>query len=86
MTLQGVLMEKTLEKLLKTTDAALAGDKASAEALRLVGESLLLGGGVAAMRELQGRLHDYAVERYRAGNRGSSIACYWEHLPEWASL
>lgn len=79
-------MKKTLEKLLKTTDAALAGDQSSADVLRLIGESLLIGGGIEAMRELQGQLHDYAVERYRAGNRGSSIGCYWEHIPEWAKL
>lgn len=79
-------MEKTLETLLKTTDAALAGDQSSAEKLRLVGESLLIGGGVKAMLELQGQLHDYAVEHHRAGGRGSSIGCYWEHITEWASL
>lgn len=79
-------MDNTLEKLLRLVDAALAGDQLSADALRLVGEALLVGGGISAMRELQGQLHDYAVEHYRAGNRGSSIGCYWEHLDEWAKL
>ena len=79
-------MPQTLEKLLLLVDAALAGDQRSADALRLVGEALLLGGGIEAMRALQGQLHDYAVEHYRAGNRGSSIGSYWEHLDEWAKL
>ncbi|WP_412477858.1 hypothetical protein [Azonexus sp. IMCC34839] len=79
-------MDQTLEKLLRLVDAALAGDQLSADALRLVGEALLIGGGIEAMRELQGQLHDYAVEHYCAGNRGSSIGSYWEHLDEWAKL
>lgn len=79
-------MNQTLEKLLRLVDAALAGDQLSADALRLVGEALLIGGGIEAMRELQGQLHDYAVEHYHAGSRGSSIGSYWEHLDEWAKL
>lgn len=79
-------MEATLEELLTVVDAALAGDKPCADTLRLIGESLLLCGGIAAMQELQGRLHDYAAKHHSVGSRGSAIGSYWEHLPEWASL
>ena len=68
------------------TDAALAADVSSADTLRLVCESCLIAGGLWAMVELQGQLHDYVVARYRQGSRGSAIGAYWEHLPAWATL
>lgn len=79
-------MNQTLEKLLRLVEAALAGDQLSADALRLVGEALLVVGGVQAMQKLQGEMHDYAVEHYRSGSQGSAIGGYWEHIEEWADL
>lgn len=80
------LQNEMLEKLIHLTDAALAGDMVSIEAVRAIGEALLIGGGVEAMCRFQGALHDYAVDKYRAGSRGSAVGSFWEHIPEWANL
>ena len=57
-------METTLEKLLEITKSAMHNDPASAEKLKLIGEVLVLVGGVDALCDLQGQLHDYAVEEW----------------------
>jgi len=80
------LQNEMLEKLIHLTDAALAGDMIGIEADRTIGKALLIGGGVEAMCRCQGALHDYAVDKYRAGSRGSAIGSFWEHIPEWANL
>lgn len=73
-------------KLIAVTDRALRGDTSAIEQLRLLGEALVLVGGVDALVKLQGALHDHAVERWRQGSRGDAIGDWWEHIPEWAAL
>jgi hypothetical protein len=73
-------------KLMAVTDRALRGDTASIEQLRLLGEALMLVGGVEALVTLQGALHNHAVERWRDGARGDAISTWWEHIPEWVAL
>lgn len=73
-------------KLIAVTDRALRGDAGAIEQLRLLGEALVLVGGVDALVKLQGALHDHAVARWRQGTRGDAIGTWWEHIPEWAAL
>ena len=73
-------------KLIAVADRETRGDIAAAEQLRLLGEALVLVGGVTALTGLQGALHDYAVEKWRLGSRGDAIGGFWKHIPEWAAL
>ena len=76
-----------LRDLQMAVDAAIYAEDSEAQArLQALGESLLESGGVQALLELQGLLHDRAIAYGVQGSRGSAIGGFWEHLPEWANL
>lgn len=76
----------TLEKLQLFVDAAMDDDKQAEATLRLIGETVHMSAGVQGLLDLQGKLHDAAVDRWKQGSRGDAIGNFWEHIPQWSAL
>lgn len=75
-----------LQCLQLVVDAAFRGDHDAIVRLRALGSSLLESGGVEALAEVQGVLHDWALYRRHPGSPVGRIGKFWEHLPEWGAL